>query len=64
MMMAVKTAIPKATTTARRSVHQTSFLWALIQAVVRSTTQRCPAVTGAGRPRRAISLPNPRSASR
>ena len=48
MMIAADNAIQNATTPARRSVHQTSFLWALVQAMVRSTTPRCPAVIGAG----------------
>jgi hypothetical protein len=40
MMIAVDKLIQNATTVARRSVHQTSFLWALVHAVVRSTTHR------------------------
>jgi len=44
MMIAAEKAIQNATTIARRSVHQTSFLCALVQAVVRSTTQRYLAV--------------------
>ena len=38
-------------TVARRSVHHTSFLGALVQVVVRSIIQRFPAVIGAGFPR-------------
>ncbi len=64
MMSTAEKAIQKATTTARRSVHQTSVMLALVQAVVRSTTHRCPAVMGAGSPRAAISAPKPRTSSR
>ena len=64
MMMTVAKASQKATTAARRSVHQTSFLNALGQAWVRSTTHRCPAVSGAGAPRAAMSPCIPRAASR
>jgi len=48
MMIAAENAIQKAMTIARRSVHQTSFLCALLQAMVRSTTQRFPVVIEAG----------------
>lgn len=59
MTITVAKASQKATTAARRSVHQTSFLNALSQAWVRSTTQRCPAVSGAGhRARRATFEPD------
>ena len=47
MMITAEKAIQNAITAARRSVHQTSFLCALVHAVVRSTTQRAPAVIGA-----------------
>lgn len=40
-------------TVARRSVHHTSFLGALVQVVVRSIIQCLPTVIGAGFPRRA-----------
>lgn len=62
MMMTVEKAIRNATTVARHSVHQTSVLWALVQAVVRSTIQRCPAVTGIGLPFSAMAAPSPRAA--
>ncbi len=50
MMTTAEKASQNATTRARRSVHQTSFLWALVQALVRSTTQRWVAARGAGFP--------------
>jgi DNA-binding transcriptional regulator YbjK len=40
----------KVITDARRSVHHTSFLWALVQAWVGSITHRPVAATGAGLP--------------
>ena len=46
--------LQKALTATRRTVHQTSFLRAFVQACVRSTTHRCCAVSGAG-PQRAAS---------
>lgn len=55
VMITAEKAIQKSMTRARRSVHHTSFLWALVQACVRSTTHRLPAVTGAGFPFSAIS---------
>jgi hypothetical protein len=39
-MITSEKAIQKATTRLRLSVHHTSFLWALCQEFVRSTTQR------------------------
>jgi hypothetical protein len=49
MMIASENATQKSITRPRLSVHHTSFLWALCQEFVRSTTQRCPAATsGAG----------------
>ena len=39
----VREAIQKSMTSPRLSVHQTSFLWALCQEFVRSTTHRLPA---------------------
>ena len=56
-MMTAENASQNATTVARRSVHQTSFLCALVQALVRSTGHRDEAAIGAGVPRAAI-LPN------
>ena len=47
--------IQKALTAARRTVQQTSFLRAFVQACVRSTTHRYRAVSGAG-PQRAASF--------
>jgi hypothetical protein len=58
-MIAVEKAIQGAVTAARRSVHQTSFWWALVQEVVRSTTQRLPTAMGAGFPRVAVSPRSP-----
>jgi hypothetical protein len=43
-------AIQKSMTLPLRSVHQASFLWALCQEFVRSTTQRFVACSGAGLP--------------
>lgn len=63
-MRAAISILQNAITVARRSVHQTSFSWALVQAVVRSTTQRNPTVMGAGVPRIAISASKPGAASR
>jgi len=40
MMIMSEKATQKSITLARRSVHHTSFLWALCQELVRSTTQR------------------------
>jgi len=48
----------------RRSVHHTSFLWALCQEFVRSTTHRLVATSGVGLPFREISASSPRSSSR
>jgi predicted butyrate kinase (DUF1464 family) len=44
--------------------NQTSFLWALCQELVRSTTQRLVAPSGAGLPFSEISASSPRSLSR
>ena len=43
-------AIQKSMTRPRRSVHHTSFLWALCHELVRSTTQRFVARSGDGLP--------------
>jgi hypothetical protein len=48
MMIASEKAIQKATTRLRLSVQRTSFLWALFQELVRSTTHRFVATSGAG----------------
>jgi hypothetical protein len=50
MMTTSENAIQKSMTGPRRSVHQSSFLWALCQEFVRSTTQRFVACSGAGLP--------------
>jgi hypothetical protein len=50
MITTLEKAIQKSMTPARRSVHQTNFLWALFQEFVRSTTQRFVTVRGAGLP--------------
>ena len=63
MMITLAMAIQKPITRVRRSVHQASFLNALCQALVRSTTHFLPAVTGAGLPRSAMSVWRPRVAS-
>jgi hypothetical protein len=66
MMIAFEKATHKSmTTTPRRSVHHTSFLWALFQEFVRSTTtQRFVARSGAGFPFSEITPIRPRSSSR
>ncbi len=63
MMITLENAIQKSTTRPFRSVHHTSFLWALCQELVRSTTHRLVAVTGAGLPFSEISALSPRAAS-
>ena len=55
MMITSEKATQKATTFPRLSVHHTSFLWALFQEPVRSTTHRLVAASGAGSPLREIS---------
>ena len=59
-MTTLENAIQKSMTGASLSVHHTSFLWALCQELVRSTTQRSPAVSGAGKPFLAITPTKPR----
>jgi hypothetical protein len=61
MMTTSENATQKSTTLPRLSVHHTSFLWALCQAPVRSTTYRLVAPSGAGSPFREISASRPRS---
>ena len=63
MMITSENAIQKSTTRPFRSVHHTSFLWALCQELVRSTTHRLVAVTGAGLPYSEISALSLRVAS-
>ena len=55
MMITSEKATQKSITRPRLSVHHTSFLWALCQELVLSTTQRLVAASGAG------SLPSERS---
>lgn len=64
MMITAEKASQNATTAPRHAVHQTSFLWALVQALVRSTGQRCEAAIGAGLPSGAISPRSPRRVNR
>jgi hypothetical protein len=62
MMITSEKATQKSITCPRLSVHHISFLWALCQALVRSTTQRFVAATsGTGFPFSAISAISPRS---
>ncbi len=49
-MTTLEKATQKSITRPSRSVHHTSFLWALCQELVLSTIQRIPALTGAGLP--------------
>jgi hypothetical protein len=56
--------IQKSITHPLRSVHHTSFLWALCQEPLRSTTRRVVAVNGAGLPFLEISATSPRSRRR
>jgi hypothetical protein len=60
MMTTLEKVIQKSMTPARRSVHQTNFLWALFQEFVRSTTQRFVAARGAGLPLSEIVEARPR----
>ncbi len=50
MMTALEKAIQKSMTRPSLSVHQRSFLWAFVQELVRSMTQRFVLPRGAGRP--------------
>ena len=47
MMIALEKAIQKSITRPSLSVHQRSFLWALVQELVRSITERFVAPSGA-----------------
>ncbi len=60
-MTTLEKAIQKSMTRPRRSVHQTSFLWALFQEFVRSTTHRFVACSGAGLPFSEIVEARPRT---
>ncbi len=61
MMIALEKATQKAITRPHLSVHHTSFLWALLHELVRSTTHRFVALIGAGLPFSEISASSPRS---
>ena len=50
MMITSEKAIQKSTTSPLRSVHHTSFLWALCHELVLSTTQRLVAPSAEGLP--------------
>jgi hypothetical protein len=50
MMIVLEKAIQKSMTRPSLSVHHTSFLWTLLQELVRSTTHRFMACRGAGLP--------------
>ena len=60
MMIALEKAIQKSITRPSRSVHQRSFLWALVQELVRSMTQRFVAPSGAFLPFSEITPSSPR----
>ena len=63
MITTSEKATQKSITRSRRSVHHTSFLWALFQEFVRSTTQRFVAPSGAGLPFSEIIGSKPRAFS-
>jgi hypothetical protein len=64
MITTAENATQKSITFPTRSVHQTSFLWALCHALVRSTTHRYVAQNGAGLPFPEISHPSSSSSRR
>ena len=64
MMTTSEKAIQKSMTRLRLSVHHTSFLWALCQELVLSTTHLFVACRGAGLPLSEITASRPRSSSR
>jgi hypothetical protein len=64
MTITSEKATQKSITRPTRSVHHASFLWALCQKLVLSTTHRCPACSGAGWSFFAISGFNPSSLRR
>ena len=64
MMITSENATQKSITRPTRSVHHISFLWALCQKFVLSTTHRCQACSGAGWPFFAIWAFNPSSLRR
>jgi len=61
MMITFEKVTQKFTTRPRRSVHHTSFLWALLHELVLSTTHRFVAPRGEGLPFSEISPTKPRS---
>ena len=63
MMITLEKAIQKSMTRPRLSVHQKSFLWALCQELIRSTTHLFVARRGAGLPFSQTTPTTPRSAS-
>ena len=63
MMITLENEIQKPMTPSSLSVHHASFLWALCQEFVRSTTQRKPVVNGAGLPFSEITPTKPRLSS-
>jgi hypothetical protein len=62
-MITAEKASQKSITVSRRSVHHTSFLYALVQEFVRSTTQRLVVPSGSGFPFSEIFATKRRSAS-
>ncbi len=64
MMTTSETATQKSITLPLRSVHHTSFLWALCHELVLSATHRLMPQNGAGLPFPEISHSSPRSSSR
>ncbi len=64
MMTTLENAIQKSITRPRRSVHHMSFLWALCQEFVLSTTHRKPALSEVGLPFSQITPISSRSCSR
>jgi hypothetical protein len=62
-MITPEKATQKLMTRAVRSVHHASFLWALLQELVRMTTQRFVAASGAGLPFSEITGSRPRICS-
>jgi hypothetical protein len=59
LMTTLENAIQKSTTRPSLSVHYTSFLWVLLQELVRSTTHHFVACRGAGLPFSDIAPPSP-----
>ena len=63
MITTLENATQKSITLPTRSVHHTSFLWALCYELVRSTTQRSPICSRVGLPFSEISGVKPRDRS-